>query len=178
MQEIEAKILEINREGVESSLLRMGARKVFEGEIETFFYDFKDGSIVKSRNVLRLRREGADVVLTFKNVLASEGAKMAEEYSVKVSNLEVAQKILASLGLVLIESMQKHRTSYEIEGAHFDLDKYSGKYGYIPEFVEIEADSVGKIHEHAEALGFKAEQCLAWSTTQVIEHYEKKRRGY
>jgi adenylate cyclase class 2 len=178
VQEIEAKILEINREKVESSLIRMGARKVFDGETETFFYDFKDGSIIKSRNVLRLRREGLDVVLTYKNVMPSQGAKIAEEYSVKVSDLAVTQKILASLGLILIESMQKHRASYEIEGAHFDIDQYSAKHSNIPEFLEIEADSVDKIHEYAKALGFKAEQCLAWSTTQVIEHYKKKRRGY
>jgi adenylate cyclase class 2 len=176
MQEIEAKILEINREKVEYGLAKMGARKVFDGEMETFFYDFKDGSIVKSRNVLRLRREGTQVVLTYKNVTANREAKIAEEYSVVVSDLAGIQKILEELGFVLIESMQKHRTSYDLKGAHFDIDRYSGKYGYIPEFLEIEAISIESIHNYARAMGFKEEQCLPWSTAQVIDHYAENKK--
>ena len=176
MQEIEAKILEIKREKVEYGLAKMGARKVFDGEMETFFYDFKDGSIVKSRNVLRLRREGTQVVLTYKNVTANREAKIAEEYSVVVSDLAGIQKILEELGFVLIESMQKHRTRYDLNGAHFDIDRYSGKYEYIPEFLEIETDSIENIYSYARAMGFKKDQCLPWSTAQVIEHYAEKKK--
>lgn len=172
MREIEAKILEISRRKVEDALVKMGAKKVFDGEMETFFYDFRDGSIVRAKNVMRLRREDKQLVLTYKNVTGNQGAKTAEEYSVVVSDLAVMQKILELLGLVLIESTQKHRTSYELEGARFDIDRYAGKYSHIPEFLEIEAESTESIHEYAEVLGFKPEQCLPWSTAQVIEYYD------
>ena len=60
----------------------------------TFFFDFKDGSIAKANSVLRLRKENKWTVLTFKKVLDRQGAKVAEEHSVEVSNLEDAKKIL------------------------------------------------------------------------------------
>jgi adenylate cyclase class 2 len=175
MIEIEAKILEINKMKVEERLVKLGSRKVFDGEMESFFYDFKDGLIVKSKNVMRLRRENKNAILTYKIINENREAKIAEEYSVVVSDLGIMQKILQSLGFVLIESMQKHRTSYELEGVHFDIDCYAGKYNYIPEFLEIEADSIGSVYRYARKLGFKAEDCLPWSTVQVVEHYKKRK---
>jgi predicted adenylyl cyclase CyaB len=173
MQEIEAKILEIDRREVEDTLARMGAAKKFDGEVETLFYDFKDGSIVKAKNVMRLRSENKHFVLTYKNVKRNQQAKEAEEYSVVVSDLVIMQKILKSLGLVVIDSTKKYRISYELAGVHFDIDRYLGKYSYIPEFLEIEADSVKSIHKYAKALGLGAKDCLPWSTAQVIEHYSQ-----
>ena len=173
MQEIEAKILEIDRRKVEDTLAKIGAVKAFDGKIETFFYDFRDGSIIKAKNVMRLRSENKHFVLTYKKVKRGEQAKKAEEYSIVVSDLVTAQKILESLGLIVVDSTQKHRISYELERVHFDIDRYFGKYGYIPELLEIEADSVKSIHKYAKALGFKAKDCLAWSTVQVIEYYSR-----
>ncbi len=67
--------------------------------------------------------------------------------------------------------MKKHRVSYTLEHARFDIDRYFGKYGYIPEFMEIEAENTGLIHKYAGLLGFKTEDCLPWSTTELIQHY-------
>jgi len=173
MLEIEAKILEIDRRKIEDALVGMGARKSFEGNVETLFYDFRDGSIVKSRNVLRLRNENNHCVLTYKRVEGTRQAKRAEEYSVEISDQAMLQKILESLGLVIIDSTNKHRISYELKGAHFDIDRYLEKYRYIPEFLEIEADSAKSIHKYAKALGVEAKDCLAWSTAQVIEYYSQ-----
>ena len=55
MKEIEVKILGIDRRKVEQTLTGLGAEKVFDGEIQTFFFDFKDGRIIKAKDVLRLR---------------------------------------------------------------------------------------------------------------------------
>jgi adenylate cyclase class 2 len=176
MREIEAKILEINKEKIDDTLARMGAKKVFDGEMETFFYDFKNGSIVAAKNVLRLRKENEKVVLTYKQVSENQKVKIAEEYSADVSDLGVMQKILEALGLVVIGSMRKHRISYELEGAHFDVDRYLGDYSHIPEFLEIEADSKESIHKYAKALGFKAEACLPWSTVQLIDYYSERKK--
>ena len=57
MQEIEVKILEINRKRIEKKPKEINAKKIFDGTIETLFYDFKDESIIKAKNVMRLRRE-------------------------------------------------------------------------------------------------------------------------
>jgi len=175
MKEIEVKILEINRERIEGTLTSLGAKRIFDGDIQTFFFDFKDGAIIKSRDVLRLRKEQNIIELTYKKVHITQTAKVAEEYSVEVSNFETMKKILENLGLLITENMQKHRISYTLDRARFDIDSYYGDYGYIPEFLEIEAQNTDSIHKYAELLGFKAKDCLPWSTNELIHYYSSKK---
>ncbi len=174
MEEIEVKILEVNRAKAEKTLTNLGAEKVFDGDIETMFFDFKKGTIIKQKNVLRLRKEPDKIELTYKKVHFASKAKAAEEYSVGVSSLESMEKILELLGLFVIESMQKHRVSYTLDGARFDFDCYSGNNGFIPEFLEIEAENIDLIYKYAALLGFKEKDCLPWSTTELIRHYSSK----
>jgi len=176
MQEVEVKILNVNRPKVEEELLRLGGRKVFDGNIETFFFDFKNGSIAKAKGVLRLRQEGSQIVLTFKRIISTQGAKVAEEHSVEVSDIDEMKKIFQLLGLSVKESNQKQRISYQIDNVHFDFDRYEGEYNYLPEFMEIEAEDLETIHKYAKLLGFKPEDCLPWSTSDLIKHYADKNR--
>ena len=57
MEEIEVKILEINKKQVEDAITKMDAKKIFDGKMQNgLLFDFKDGSIVEARNVLRIRK--------------------------------------------------------------------------------------------------------------------------
>ncbi|HMK95593.1 MAG TPA: CYTH domain-containing protein [Candidatus Limnocylindrales bacterium] len=177
MQETEVKILEVDRKKVERTLTGLGAKKVFEGDIQTLLFDFKDGRIVKARDVLRLRKEQDKSEITYKKVHETQTVKRAQEYTVEVSNMEMMRKILENLGLTITESMQKHRVSYVLDHARFDIDCYFGSYGFIPEFMEIEAENLGLIHKYAELLGFKAEDCLPWSTYELVQHYSSQKKN-
>jgi adenylate cyclase, class 2 len=177
MKEIEAKILHINREKVEAALVSLGAKKVFDGEIQTFFFDFKDSRIVKAKNVLRLRKEEEKTELTYKQVNITQAAKVAEEFSVEVSDFETTKKILECLDLRATENMQKHRVSYLLDNARFDIDSYLDGYAFIPEFLEIEAESEEAIHRYAGLLGFKQEDCLPWSTNELISYYSSAKEN-
>lgn len=175
MEEIEVKILEVNRAKVEKILANLGAKKVFDGDIETLFFDFKKkGTIIKQKNVLRLRKEQDKIELTYKKVHFTSKAKTAKEYSVSVSSLETMEKILVNLGLSVIECMQKRRVSYKLDDVHFDFDRYSGKYRFIPEFLEIEAENADLVYKYAALLEFKENDCLPWSTTELIRYYSSK----
>ena len=175
MKEIETKILEINKNQIEAALIRLGAKRVFDGEIETSFFDFKDGTIIKAKDLLRLRKEEDKVELTYKKVHVTQTAKVAQEFSVEVSDLETMKQILAFLGLSQIETMLKHRTSYTLDKARLDIDRYEGKYSYIPEFLEIEAETAASIHKYATLLGFSNKDCLPWSTQDLINYYSTKK---
>jgi len=176
MKEIEVKILEINRKKVEKTLTNLGAKKILDNDIQTIFFDFQDGKIIKAKDVLRLRKEDSKVELTYKKVRATQTAKEAEEYSVDVSSLEEMQKILENLGLFETENMLKHRISYKLDNVRFDLDRYLGNYSFIPEFMEIEANNTDLINQYAELLGFKSKDCLPWSTYDVIKYYSMKEK--
>lgn len=178
MEEIEVKILEVNRTTLERKLSELDAKKVFDGNIQTFFFDFKEGTIINKKNVLRLRKEQDKIELTYKKVQVTPTAKTAQEYSVEVSSLETMREILENLGLSVIDSMQKHRVSYTLEGARFDFDRYLGSFVYIPEFLEIEAKSTDLIYKYAKILGFNSKDCLPWSTEDLIHHYFKLKEKY
>jgi len=175
MREIEVKILEINSKEIQKTLLDMGAKRVFNGEIKTVFFDFSNSSIVKAKNVLRLRKEDDKAELTYKKVQFTKAAKEAEEDTVEVSSIETMQRILENLGLHVTEEMIKHRISYKIGDVRFDLDRYMGKYNFIPEFMEIESENLELVEKSALQLGFKKEQCLSWSTPELIKHYSNKK---
>ena len=68
MKELEAKILEVNRIQIEKTLGGLGAKKVFDGDIQTLLFDFEDGRIFKARDVLRLRKAQDKTELTYKKV--------------------------------------------------------------------------------------------------------------
>lgn len=175
MKEIEAKILEVNSKRIKEKLTRLGAKKIFDEDIQTFFFDFKDSTIIKAKNVLRLRQELNKTELTYKKVQVTQGAKVAEELSVEVSSFDTMKKILENLGLFLIGKMEKHRISYLLDQVRFDFDRYFGEYGYIPEFLEIEAENKESIQKYAILLGFKASECLPWSTNDVVQYYSSKK---
>jgi adenylate cyclase class 2 len=174
MKEIEVKVLEINRAECEKTLSKLGAKKIFDDEILTIFFDFADGRIFKRQDVLRLRLEEQKFELTYKKVHFSATSKTADEYSVEVSDTNITQKILECMGLSVVESMQKHRISYILDDVRFDFDQYQGIYGVIPEFLEIEARNAESIYTYARLLGIKNEDCLPWSTKDLVYKYLKK----
>ncbi|MCW3996143.1 MAG: class IV adenylate cyclase [Candidatus Bathyarchaeota archaeon] len=171
MREIEVKILNVNKHKIKETFAKLGAKQVFDGKIETLFFDFEDGSIAKRNSVLRVRKEGNRATLTFKKVVHRHGAKVAEEHTVDISDFQQIKMILESVGLLISASMQKHRTSYQLNDVHFDIDTYQGKYSYISPFLEIEAKNAETIYKYANLLGYKAEDCLPWTIKELIDYY-------
>jgi len=171
MTEIEVKILEINREAVEKKLIALGARKIFDDEIHAIYYDLQDNGLKKTGKMLRLRKEGNKTILTAKLHAENASAKEREEHEVEVSRFEDMRTVLESLGYTPWLEMQKHRTSYELEGTHVELDHYSGQHDYIPEFLEIEGRDIEAIRSCAKALGFSRLDCRPWDVTELIEYY-------
>ena len=121
--------------------------------------------------MLRLRKNPQKTELTYKKVKRTQTFKIAEEYTVEVSDPDTILKILENLGLTVTGKMDKHRLSYKLGHTQFDIDKYTDEFAFIPEFLEIEAENIDQIHQYAELLGFKAKNCLPWSTKELIEHY-------
>jgi predicted adenylyl cyclase CyaB len=173
MRETEVKILGIDRKKTESMLISLGARKIFDDEIHAIYYDSADHALRNKRDTLRLRREGPGAVLTFKRHITSDQAKVREEKEVTVSDFGEMMSILSCLGYSSWLEMRKHRTTYELHGVHFELDKYHGEYGYIPEFLEIEGSDIREIHHYAGLLGYCSEDCKPWDAVQLAAYYAR-----
>jgi len=171
MYETEIKILEIDRKKLEKKLSSLGAKKIFDDEIHALYYDNADCFIRRQRGTFRLRREGRISVLTFKAHIDNSAAKVREETEVTVLDFDAMRSILKSVGFSPWLEMKKHRTTYELPGFHFEFDRYTGEFGFIPEFLEIEGPDVEAIYESAAALGFSKEDCRPWDALQVAEYY-------
>ncbi len=171
MKEIEIKILEIDRSAIEKQLLSLGAKKVFDGEMHAFYYDFPDNSLKHKGSALRLRREGEKSVITLKKEIESTEAKIREEHEIEVSDFHEMKCVLENLGLKAWLEMKKHRTSYEFRGAHFELDEYRDAYQYVPHLLEIEGPDIATIYACAGLLGFTETDCKPWDILQVAAYY-------
>jgi len=174
MEEIEVKILDINRKELEKKLISLGAKKIFEGEIYASFFDYKDNSIRKKNNTMRLRKEGNKTVLTYKKPVKHESIKIRKEYETEVSDFKTAKKILESLGLKEWKILKKRRISYKLNNVRFEFDKHIDQYSYVPEFLEIEAKSIEDIYKYAKLLGYKEEDCKPWTIMNLEKYYSKK----
>ena len=173
MREVEIKILEINREYIEKKLVSFGAKKIFEGQMHALYYDSGEGSIRKNMNTLRLRKEGSRSVLAFKKYVGNKEAKIREEHEVEISDFNTMKTMLGSMGFSVWLEMKKRRITYEYDGLHFEIDKYHGEYGYIPEFMEIEGRNIEDIYKYADLLGFGKRDCKPWDAMQLAEYYKK-----
>ncbi len=176
MKEIEVKILDTDRKEVEKKLASLGARKIFEGVLEARYYDFKSFPLKKKHLTLRLRKEGARTILTFKKKVPNAKLKIREEHEVELSDFKTAKTILESLGLQDFSGIKKKRTSYALKDVKFEIDKYLGRYSFVPVFMEIEAEDERLIYKYAKMLGFRPEDCKPWTMIDTIRYYQKKRK--
>ncbi|MDD4878336.1 MAG: class IV adenylate cyclase [Candidatus Nanoarchaeia archaeon] len=179
MDEVEVKVLDVDRNALVKKLLSLGATKYFEGEIHAVSFDYPDNSIKKAKRTLRLRTKGDKTYLTLKNPIDNPDIKIREEIELEVSDFAAMKKILESLNLKQWRDVKKTRISYKLKDALFEFDKYHGEFEYIPEFVEIEVmatddkEAIKKIYEYTAILGIKKEQCLPWTLNELTKHYKK-----
>jgi len=167
LKEIEVKVLEINVEKTEKKLKEIGAEKVFSGELINSYFDFPDKRLEKEEKILRLRKKGDRVILTYKKMINREKAKVMDEYEFEVQDFELLKKFFKEIGLLPIYEFKKHRTTYELNKIHFEIDKYPD----IPAFLEIEAPDLKTISEMVSKLGFSPDEANSYSIKEVLEYY-------
>jgi adenylate cyclase class 2 len=174
--EIEVKVLEIDRNKIETKLLSLGAKKVFDDEIYALHFDDDDKSIKSSGKVLRLRKEGHENTFTLKikDKDKSKEVKFVEETELNISDFEKMRFIIENIGFKMIDDSRKHRTSYKLDNMSFEFDKLIGRYSHIPEYLEIEAYSESDLNKAIEILELDKKNCLPWSQPDVVRYYEKK----
>jgi adenylate cyclase, class 2 len=170
MREVEVKFLEVNVDEIVNILQSLGAKKIFEGEVIPSFFDYPDHRLKNEKKLLRLRKKGELVELTFKHKHEKTTAKIADETEVMVTDFYKMKKILEHIGLVEVKRRPKMRTSYQLGDYHYEFDTYEG----LPTFLEIEAKNMHDLHAAVEAIGLSMKEAKAWSGRQVLDHYKRK----
>jgi len=177
MQELEVKILDIDRAACEKILDELHSKKIFDGILEARFYDYPDHRIQLSKGLLRLRSDGKKHTLTFKQHpkgKEDKHLKIRQEYEIIVSDFETAHQFLLALGLECTLFIRKHRTSYRLGDSEVEIDEHLDDYAGIPVFMEIEAPSKPILLETVTRFGYTLDDCKPWSFFDLIKHYQIK----
>jgi predicted adenylyl cyclase CyaB len=172
MQEIEVKILNIDKQKVIAQLESLGAKKVLDCEMCSSTFDFADKRLAKEGKFLRLRTKGGITELTLKEKVSTEQAKINEEHEVIVSDKNCLRGILHGLGLKEVKTdAKKHRVEYVLGNVHFEIDTLAEN---IPPLLEVEAPTLEEVQKAVEMLGFSMkDDAKPWSGKDVREHYGK-----
>jgi len=170
MNEIEVKILEINKEELIQKLKSLGAQKIFDNEMEVIMLDFPDERLWKAGKVIRLRKAGNETEFTLKDKhFKNQGVKSSEEHQLTLSDINTAQIILEGIGLQVYAQFKKHRTSYKLDNIEYEIDEFEG----IPPLLEIQGTSKSEVEQALQKLGYKMTDTKPWSWKEVLDHYGK-----
>lgn len=176
MQEIEAKVLEIDPAAIIQKLVALGAAFDFEDEFFAIYFDDAAARLGAAQQVLRIRKEGADVRLTFKAPHADTqaGIRSREELELPIGDFEMMRVILQRLGYVEYLKMRKIRTQYTLNGTHVVIDTHIDELSFIPPYLEIESPSHDDLFHTADLLGIRRDQLIDWNAARVMEYYRGK----
>lgn len=178
-EEVEVKILEIEKYKVVYDLLKMGADIIFHGTVKT--YDFKtseDGkSFIRLRSMFDLASDTEEYSIIYKDGRESDSSvKLARESKIKnisKSEEEFRQWILFfTMSLPLIHGSCKYRQSLMLDGFRVDIDEYDD----IPTFLEIEGPDGESIKTFAKTFmpNIKDEDMKSWGTLELFKHYRSQ----
>ncbi|MDQ7023205.1 MAG: CYTH domain-containing protein [Candidatus Gracilibacteria bacterium] len=128
----------------------------------------------KNKRMFRIRTKGEEHIYTIKRkrkkMGAEEGAIIKDEHETNITNIESFARVLEKYGMTKTREKKKHRTSYALAGAEFDIDTYEE----IPTFLEIEETSRENINFWIRKLKLENHDILLGGSRKIFKHYGVK----
>lgn len=163
--EKEAKFYIREPKKVEADLVALGARCTQLRTMEVNLrFDTPDRTLSASFQVLRLRLD-TRARLTYKGPADTNSVVSARpEFEVEISDLQIGQRILESLGYEVVTIYEKYRASYMINDVEISLDEMP--YG---NFIEVEGPTEQTIQLIAKKLGMTWENRSSQNYMRLFE---------
>lgn len=180
MNEIEVKILDIDKAAIIRRLEELGCVRVKdEAQINTI-YDFPDLSLLAKKGYARIReiqdrrKDQALVYMTVKTMLSQEKYKIMEESETRIDDAEAGHAIFKNLGMFVRKVLIKDRISYQYKHSLIEIDDVEGNEYPFP-LLEIETQFEDELHELVALLGYRPEDATAMTMTEIMEvHHRPK----
>ena len=169
MKELETRIIKIDVAHIRNVLIENGAKKVKEENQVNDIYDFEDGRLLAKNGYARIRT--IDDLLNKKIVYYMTTKRMLSQGKFKEMDKNAGEGIFTSLGLVLKESINKYRESYEINGSLVEIDINDTSFCPFP-YIEIETDSEENLEEIVKLLGYTMEDTTSKTIYQLNEEHK------
>jgi adenylate cyclase class 2 len=161
MKEIEVKILEIDKISIINKLISIWAVKKYEWNIEAYFYKNEDNKKI------RLRKTSDWFNINFKEKIENSSFLENHEYESNFENFEMMEKILIWIWFKKYWYSSKYRISYFYDWITFDIDSYP----WIPDFIEIEAESIESVEKWVKLLWYSMSYTKILTEREIKEHY-------
>lgn len=165
-QEIEVRFLEIDKDFLIARLHELGA--VDEGEKmleEVICYDkdllWRDGAT----KILRVRKTGERVILSYKDRPGGDTVDGTIEYEFAAPSMQTALLFLEALGYPAYRHQQKRRHTFILGGVMVDIDTWPR----IPAYVELEGEGEQALKDAAHKLGLEWVDVVTDNPRKVIE---------
>lgn len=160
MQEIETKVLEVEKELIEKKLIALGAKEIQNTQLVVDWYgpkglthDGDDPWFLRIRTYSNGKSE-----VTLKTIVGVLGvSRECKEVNFIVSDPQQAGYLLEDLNLEKYAHQEKKRVSWKLDNMQFDLDKYPE----MPSYLEIEAGSEKEITDMIKKLNL--EKNMTWN---------------
>ena len=159
--EYEVRVLEINKEEIQSKLKQLNAVLIEDVFQKRYVYDFKPAIPSKW---IRLRTNGTKSTLTIKNIESSniDGTKETE---IIVSDFDATNEILKELGYNPRGIQENKRIKYDLNGVEVDIDTWPK----IPTYIEIEGTSEEKVYNTLKLLGIPKEKATTLDVQTIYK---------
>ncbi len=175
MNEIEVKVLNINKEEIRKKLVEIGAKLVKDEEQINIRFDTEDKYLRNTyHGYLRIRitknnLSGETInTLTLKRNIARDEFRVNEEMETQISNVEETVKILEALKYRKKNPGKKHRVSYVYDDILFEIDEWDKEIYPYP-YLEIEVKQKDDLDRAIKLLNIDKKNITAKSIEELIK---------
>lgn len=139
-KEIEIKLTYKNEKEIEKKLVKMNMVVDKIVDLEDRYYSQHGESMENTNELMRIRKEGDNVELTYKGRCKDENnVWVREEINVIINNIEMMHKILLKSGFKIIKENASKRKYWKLGNTKVIFIKYSKPTSL--EMIEIESDN-------------------------------------
>ena len=170
-QEIETKVLDIDKDAVIARLGELDAKKTKETRLIVDWYRPKGIKEGEDPWFLRIRTDSSGKhEVTWKAISDILGtARKHKEINFIIPEPEKLADLFVELGLEEYAHQEKERASFALKGWRFDIDEYP----HMPPFLEIEGTSEEHVREAIELLGLSKNPTWAKGERILIQETYK-----
>ena len=168
-KEIELKFRVDDFSSIRKKLRALGGKLLWKGREENWLFDTPDFKIRKGNQTLRIKTMG-DTSLTLKTgKKVVQGAKVAEEHQIMITDAKIGRIILEKLGYSVTLHYKKYREHWRIGTSFVELDTLEDGR----KFAEIESTHKG-IKNLAQKLRLDFSKSTPESYTKLLTGNLKK----
>lgn len=177
-EEIEVKILNIDKEAIIRRLEELNCTLVKDEAQVNTIYDYPDLRLLAKKGYARIRevknRSTGEqkVFMTVKIMLSQEKYKIMEENETRIEEAEAGHAILKSLGLIQRKILIKDRISYRYKSSLIEIDDVSQSEYPFP-LLEIETNEEKELEEIVGLLGYAMTDTTSMTMTEIVEARRK-----